>query len=100
MPIHEQRQGKSFLSLITEDIQQRARETRLKARVARQRSQNMVQTSQQARRMRQAAQGERALWRDHLYRVRDMAKLRPSLTASDELTCNAQYQMSLNSCSE
>src|SRR5262245_18572902 len=100
MPIHEQRQGKSFLYLITEDIQQRAQAIRLEARSARQRSQAMRQMCQLARHMRKTAQVERALWRDHIYRVRDMAKLRPSLTASDELTFNAQYQISLNSFSD
>jgi len=82
MPIHEKRQGKSFLSLITEDIQQRAQAIRLEARSARQRSQAMRHMCQLARQRRKTAQGERALWRDHLYRVTAMTKLRLSLMAS------------------
>jgi hypothetical protein len=76
MHIHEKYQGRSFLSLITEDIQQRAKEICLEAMVAQQRAQDLRQTYQLARLMRQAAQVERALWRDHIHRVREMAKLR------------------------
>ena len=66
MHIHEKHQGQSCLYLMTEDIQQRAKAICREASVARRRAQNIRQPSQQARHMRQAAQGERALWRDHI----------------------------------
>jgi hypothetical protein len=60
-PIPEERRGQSFLSLLTEDIQQRAQELCFKAMVIQQRSQDMIHMSQLARRMRQADRVERAL---------------------------------------
>src|SRR5262249_45239728 len=52
---HEQRHRKSFLCLLTEDIQQRAHATRVEARDAQQRAQELRQLSQLTRHMRQAA---------------------------------------------
>jgi hypothetical protein len=60
----KKRQGKSFLCLITEDIQQRAQETCREAMGAQQRAQEMRHLSQLARYMRQANRVERALWRE------------------------------------
>ena len=75
MHLHEKHQGKSFLYLITEDTQQHAKEICREAMVALQRSQDIIQTSQLARQMRQADRVERALWRNHINRMREMAKL-------------------------
>ena len=46
--------GKSFLCLLTEDIQQHAKEICVEAMAAQQRAQDMIHMSQLARRMRQA----------------------------------------------
>ena len=76
MQIHEKCRGRSCLSLMTADIQQRAKEICLEAMAARQRAQDLRQTCQLARLRRQDAQVEWALWRDHIHRVREVAKLR------------------------
>ena len=65
----ENRQGKSFLCFLTEDIQQRAKEICVEARIARQQSQAMRQTYQRARDMRQADQVARAVYRDHIHHI-------------------------------
>ena len=80
--IPEKRRGKSFLSLLTEDIQQHAKDICLKAMVAQQTSQARIQTSQIARHVRQADRVERALWRDHIRHARAMEKLRLRSIAS------------------
>jgi hypothetical protein len=60
----KKRQGKSFLCLMTEDIQQRAQAICLEAMGAQQRSQDLRHRSQRARHLRQVEWVERARWRE------------------------------------
>ena len=60
----EKRQGKTFLCLMTEDIQQRAQAICLEAMGAQQRSQELRQRSQRARHLWQVERVERARWRE------------------------------------
>jgi hypothetical protein len=70
------RWGRSFLSLLTENIQQHVQDIRLKAIVARRTSRAIRRTSQLARDVRHADRVERALWRDHICHGRGMEQVR------------------------